>query len=268
MRICAIAINTLKEGVRQPVFYLMVGGGAVLILLSVYFTLFSFGEEAKLLKDMGLATIALFGLIIALFTSSSVIADEIEKKTVLTVLCKPVSRSQFVLGKFLGIVAAALAAMLALAVALSLALYLHDKTGSIHVHSMATGSHGLDHVSSVFVGTLFAFLQVVVITAISVAISTRFPMIVNVSACLSLYILGHVTRYIFAHAPRGTVAGYLATGVYALVPNLANFNVAEAIGLGLPVPASYVCLSVLYALLYAAAALAIALASFETREVM
>lgn len=269
MRICAIAINTLKEGVRQPVFYLMVGGGAVLILLSVYFTLFSFGEEAKLLKDMGLATIALFGLVIALFTSSSVVADEIEKKTVLTVLCKPVSRSQFVLGKFLGIVTAALAAMLALAVVLSLALYLHGKTGAIHVHSAAhAGGHGLAHVPSVLVGTLFAFLQVFVITAVSVAISTRFPMIVNVSVCLSLYILGHVTRYIFAHAPRGTVAGYLATGVYALVPNLTNFNVAEAIGLGHPVPASYVCLSVLYALLYAAAALAIALASFETREVM
>ena len=216
MRICAIAINTLKEGVRQPVFYLMVGGGAVLILLSVYFTLFSFGEEAKLLKDMGLATIALFGLIIALFTSSSVIADEIEKKTVLTVLCKPVSRSQFVLGKFLGIVSAALVAMLTLALVLCLALYLHEKTGSIHAHSMSRDdSQVLAQVSSVFVGAIFAFLQVFVITAISVAISTRFPMIVNVSVCLSLYILGHVTRYLFAHAPRGALAGYLATAVYA-----------------------------------------------------
>lgn len=267
MKIYAIAANTFKEGVRQPVFYLLVGLGTVLMLLSVYFTLFSFGEEDKLVMDMGLATIALFGLIIALFTSSGVIADEIEKKTVLTVLCKPVNRFQFVLGKFLGIVGAALVAMLILAVALSFALYLHECTGSIRAsdHSHSAGFH---HAPLVFVGTLFAFLQVFVISAVSVAISTRFPMIINLSVCLSLYVLGHLTRYIFANTAPGTMASRVATAGYALLPNLMNFNVAEAIGLGHAIPVSYICLSALYAILYASVALLLALASFQTREVM
>lgn len=267
MKIYAIASNTFKEGVRQPVFYVLVLVGTVLMLLSAYFTLFSFGDEDKLVTDMGLATIALFGLVVALFTSSGVIADEIDKKTVLTVLCKPVSRLQFVLGKFLGIVAAALSAMVVLAVALGLALYLHDCTGSIraseHVHLAR-----FPHARPVLLGTLFAFFQVFVISAISVAISTRFPMLVNLSVCLSLYILGHLTRYVLTSTAPGTLASRLATAAYGLLPNLANFSVAEAIGLGHAIPVSYVCLSALYALLYASVALMIALASFQTREVM
>jgi len=266
MKILAITRNTFREGVRQPVLYVLVGLGSALLLASSFFTLFSFGEEAKLIKDMGLATITLLGLIVALFTSSSVVADEIDKKTVLTVLCKPVTRAQFVLGKFLGIVATALVAMLALTLALVVALYLYERVGCT--------SHGHDthspfrHALPVLVGALFAFLQVFVLSAVSVAISTRFPMMVNVTCCLSLYILGHIGRYIFIHTERGGLAGYLATVVYALAPNLANFNVAEAIGLGQTIPASYVALSALYALAYATVALLIALASFETREVM
>jgi len=267
MKAYAIATNTFKEGVRQPVFYVLVAGGCVLMLLSVYFTLFSFGEEAKLVKDMGLATITLFGLIVALFTSSGVISDEIEKKTVLTVLCKPVTRTEFVLGKFFGIVAAAFAAMAVLALALLLALYLHDKTGDIHVHR-AVARAAPSHVAPVAIGTLFGFFQVFVLSAVSVAVSTRFPMMVNLSVCLSLYVLGHVSRYIFVSTVRGSAAGYVATLLYAVVPNLSNFNVAGALGMGQTVPISYIGLSALSAVLYAGVALLVALASFQTREVM
>lgn len=268
MKAYAIATNTFKEGVRQPVFYVLVAGGCVLMLLSVYFTLFSFGEEAKLVKDMGLATITLFGLIVALFTSSGVICDEIEKKTVLTVLCKPVTRADFVLGKFLGIVAAAFTAMAVLALALLLALYLHDKTGDIHAHARADAHAAFSHVAPVAIGTLFGFLQVFVLSAVSVAVSTRLPMMVNLSVCMSLYILGHVSRYMFVSTVRGSAAGYVATLVYAAVPNLSNFNVAGALGMGQTVPASYIALSALSAVLYAGVALLVALASFQTREVM
>ena len=262
MKTAAIATNTFREGVRQPVFYVLVVGGSALVLASTYFTLFSFGEEAKIVKDMGLATITLLGLLIALFTSSSVIADEIDRKTVLTVLCKPVTRVQFVLGKFLGIVSTSFAAMAVLTLVLIAALFLHEQAGSGHAHS------SLQHSPSILVGALFAAFQVFVLAAVSVAISTRLPMIVNLTACLSLYLLGHLGRYLFESTERGGLAGYISTVVYALVPNLANFNVAEAIGLGRAVPLSYVALSALYAALYASIALLIALASFETREVM
>ena len=266
MKIRAIAINTFREGVRQPVFYVLIALGAVLLPLSAYFTLFSFGEEARLVKDMGLATIALFGLLIALFTSSSVIADEIDKKTVLTVLCKPVSRVEFVLGKFFGIVTAAAVAMLILAAILCFATFLATRV-DLHVNAHPVG-HAFLHVPSILVGTLFAFLQVFVIAAVSVAVSTRFPMIVNVSVCLSLYVLGHVTRYLFISTDRSSLAGYLGAAAYALVPNLGNFNVAGAIALGQPIPTGYILLAVLYALACASVALLLALASFQTREVM
>ncbi len=270
MKLFAIARNTFREGVRQPVFYVLAAFGSVLLLGSVYFTLFSFGEEAKIVKDMGLATITLLGLVVALFTSSSVVSDEIDKKTALTVLCKPVSRPQFVIGKFLGIVSTAFAAMLVLTLVLVLALWLHEHVAinSAQGHAHGPARSGFHHAPSVLVGALFAFMQVFTLAAVSVAVATRFPMMVNMTACLSLYILGHVGRYLFVSTERGGLSGYLATVVYALAPNLSNFNVAEAIGLGHSVPAPYVMLSALYALIYAAIALLVALASFETRELM
>ncbi len=265
MKIAAIALNTFREGVRQPAFYILTGAGAVLLLGSIYFTLFSFGEEAKMVKDMGLATITLLGLVIALFTSSSVVADEIDKKTALTVLCKPVSRPQFVVGKFLGVVLTAAAAMAAMAVALIVALWLHGRVAIEHVHDV---SSGLRHAPGVLVGVLFGFMQVFSLAAVSVAVSTRLPMMANMTICLSLYVLGHVSRHLFAHTVRGGLAGYLATVTYALAPNLSNFDVAAAIGMGHAPPVSYVLLSALYALTYAGIALLAALASFETRELM
>ena len=156
MRLKAIVVNTTKEAIRQPIFSILVAVGALLIVLSFWFTFFAFGEEIKMIKDMGWATIALAGLLVALFSSSSVITDEIDKKTAITVLCKPISRHTFIIGKFLGIVVAVSIATIVLTVVLVGRLYIAEKT--------------IDPV--VLEGILLSFFQVLVLTAISVAVST------------------------------------------------------------------------------------------------
>ena len=103
MRTIAIAKNTLKEAIWQPVIMLIIILFSAVVFLSQFITLFSLGEESRMLRDTCIATITVGGLLVAIFASASVISDEIEKKTAMTVLCKPVSRFEFILGKYLGI---------------------------------------------------------------------------------------------------------------------------------------------------------------------
>lgn len=103
MQIFTIAANTFTEAIRQPVYLIILGCSLCLILLSPYFTMFVMLENNKMVKDMGLSTILVTGLLLSAFSASSVIYKEIENKTILTVISKPVSRFSFILGKYLGL---------------------------------------------------------------------------------------------------------------------------------------------------------------------
>jgi len=99
---------------------------AVLMALSVVFAGFAFGEESKLVRDAGLTSITIAGLLLAIFLSSSVVASEIEKRTALTVLCKPVGRFHFILGKYLGIILAIFVAYVILAAMLLITVWWYE----------------------------------------------------------------------------------------------------------------------------------------------
>ncbi len=278
MKIYAIAKNTFSEAVRQPIVYILLLLGLALLLLSFAFTLFTFSEEntAKMIKDMGIATVTLCALLISLFASSSVIADEIEKKTALTVLCKPVSRLQFLLGKYLGILAVVALAILILQHIFSVALCFLEGTAQ-----KAMSERGLIGLLQVFLlapvkmqhvmleAAAFAFLQVAVLTAVSVAISTRFPLVVNVTACFLLYVGGHAHTFLTAEMKAGgTASRTCAHVVGVLFPNLESLNVAVLAARGIDIPFSCLAFGVLYALLYVTGVLALALLSLERRELM
>jgi len=265
VKVLAIARNTYKETARQPIYYILLSLSAALIGLSFFFTLFAFGEEAKMIKDMSLATITLCGLLMALFASANVITEEIDKKTVLTVLCKPVRRYEFILGKFLGIVMAVLLATVMLSLVLMAGLAVFAKV------QKEVEVQPFDYV--VLAGALLSCLQVFVLTAIAVAVSTRMPMVVNVVVCFSVYILGHLTNYLHQTFAGASGEGHaLVRGVvnalYIVLPNLENFNVASAIALGSSVSVSYVLVTLAYAVAYTAIALLLGIALFQEREVM
>jgi hypothetical protein len=103
MTLLSISRNALLESIRQPVFVVLLIAGELALALNLSLAAFTFGEDDKLLVDLGLSTLLLAGLLSAAFTAASVLANEIEKRTVLTVVSKPVSRATVVLGKFLGV---------------------------------------------------------------------------------------------------------------------------------------------------------------------
>lgn len=110
MRIGTIAANTFIEVIRQPVYLIILGCSIFLILFSPYYTMFALLANNKMVKDMGLSTLLLTGLLLSAFSASNVIYREIENRTVFIVLTKPVTRATFIIGKYLGLLAALITA--------------------------------------------------------------------------------------------------------------------------------------------------------------
>jgi len=127
VKVYSIAANTFLESVRQPVFAVIVASAVGLVVVSPYITMFTLQQSPRLITDMGLATVLLAGLLLGAFTASNVISQEIENRTVLTVISKPVGRAEFILGKYLGV----MAGLVIGSYLLSLALVLTVSSGAL-----------------------------------------------------------------------------------------------------------------------------------------
>ncbi|MEW6355569.1 MAG: ABC transporter permease subunit [Planctomycetota bacterium] len=252
MRLPNIAGNTLSSAVRQPIFYVLIGVGAALILVSYPMTLFTFSEHNtdKMIRDMGVATVALSGLLAAIFSASTSIAEEIDRRTALTVLCKPVSRMEFILGKYVGIIASGLIVV----VVLTLVLFL----SYVAVRKQIAPWF--------FQAAVFSFLQVAVLSAVSVAVSIRFPMAANVVVCLILYVVGNLAGGLQGLAGQSSAtARIILRCLFLSLPNLSNFSFAHSAS---AVSSLYFLACVVYAGLYSALVLGAAVLLFERRELM
>ncbi|MCX7995672.1 MAG: ABC transporter permease subunit, partial [candidate division WOR-3 bacterium] len=102
-RILAIAENTFKESLRQRIMLLLIIFSILLIVISIFLEPFALGESPKLLRDFGMAVASLFGILVVIIIGSTLIHKDIEKRTIYTVIVKPVKRSEIILGKFFGL---------------------------------------------------------------------------------------------------------------------------------------------------------------------
>lgn len=161
----ALALNTFKEAVRNKVFYLLVALGITTALSSIIISMLTIGDKIKVLKDIGLAAIDFFSVLIAIFTGINLVYKEIEKKTIYNILSKPISRSTFIVGKFLGLAFTLLVALLSMAVIFFFFLLL--STGTVDPRML------------VYFGLLY--LELLVITSISIL----FPLFPPPSSLLS-----------------------------------------------------------------------------------
>src|SRR5262249_36787157 len=149
---------------------------------------FTFGEDIKLLKDTGLSLILLLSLFFALMSASNTIAEDIEHRTAVTLLSKPINRRQFIIGKFLGILLAV--GLLFLIMGIKFGVTVYYKTGydaREAARVAATSAERWAEVRQVIPGLVLTFFQLVVLSSISVAISTRLPMVVNMVVCFAIY---------------------------------------------------------------------------------
>ena len=269
-RMIAIARATAKEAVSQPLFFLILIVGMFLLILSTILPYNTFGEDLKIYKDSGLTVIMLLSVGFALWTASLSIAEEIEGRTALTVLSKPIARWQFILGKFFGILWPVAVLFIVLgAVFLSCVSYKVAYDARETSQQEPTSDVCLEQIEQIAPGLALVFMEAAVLASISVAISTRLPMLANLVICGSIYFLGHLVP-ILANSAVGKIpqVGFIAGLLSAVLPVLENFSVSAIAFFGPKdsVPLTYLGLAGVYCLLYCGVAMLLALLLFEDRD--
>jgi ABC-type transport system involved in multi-copper enzyme maturation permease subunit len=267
-RIAAIASATTKEAIGQPVFTVALVAGAVLLVSFIVIPYNTFGEDVKMLKDSGLTLTKVLALLVVVWTASIAVADEIEGRTALTVLSKPLRRWQFVLGKFAGLVLVALLVFLILGgvlMATTSLKVIYDAREGAKVDPV--WKECADEMITVVPGLVLSFLETVLMAAVSLAVSTRLGMVPNLIVCFAIYSLGHlVPLLVQSSVGKFPIVRFVGQLFATILPVLDHFTIEAAVIGGVAVPWGYLAWAALYAALYSAAALLVALLLFQDRD--
>ena len=293
-RTFVILRHTFLETIVQPIYTLLIAIGIGILAIFGMLPFFTLGEDTVMFKSVGLDVILLLVLIATLFATSKSIFEEIEDRTMLTLMSKPVQRWEVLVGKYLGIIVAALMAIAILGVILTLCVWWRIP-GDYQMRTNALDQRDVDvlfqtrwmHVMGLVPSLVLMWLQICVLAAIGVALSTRFSLVVNLPVVILLYIAGNLTRFLFpldqgplAQRPvmkalayvGSVILPYLGTfddrprTVYGKI-SIAGMDFTQLQG---AVPLSnlwaYTGTATLYAMAYAVFALAVGMLLFQTRE--
>ncbi len=281
MRTWTVAVTTFRETVRQPIYPILIAVAIGLLALFTVIPYFAFGEDIKMLKDTGLAVILTAGGLLAVLAASTSIADDIEDRTAITVLSKPVNRWHFIIGKFLGIVAAVALLTFILGIAFSGAVYYKvgydvkennyrpDGRMMTDVDRQQLAHWRVEEVKQALPGLILVFLEVVVLTAIAVALATRFHLVVTAIVVATIFVLGNLVPVLVNYGETAEAfepVQFWARFLMVVLPPLEYLNVTPAIATGSHIPLSYVGLALVYCVFYSGAALLLALLLFEDRD--
>ncbi len=291
----AVGLAAFREGIRQPLFWLLAGVGAFLIMLVSpflpYFT-FNTGDDFKMVQELGFDTIMILTVIFGVVMASMSISEEIEGRSAITVMSKPVSRRQFLLGKFIGILLAAWLMTGILGWGFTGTMWFklwfdREQVGDpswleptrIALQSLGQAPSSFvlgmgvwfDNGLATMKGLAFGFCQVMVLLSVAVALATRLPMIVNLVTCLLVYFLGHLTHVLVqVSAGKYALVNFMAKFFYNVLPGLEYFDYGPITVRDVqPDPqlfASYMLSVLLYAVLYSVIALLFGLVLFEDRD--
>lgn len=251
-RIAAIALLAFTEAVRDRILYTLLAFALAMIGSSTILVALSVGGEEKILKDLGMTAISLMGVLIAVFIGVGLVSREIDRRTIYTVITRPVHRAEFILGKFCGL----------------------GLTLLVNVALMAVGLLGLARVMEgkwspqLLPAILLALVELLVLTAAAIFFSTFTTPTLSTIFTLSLFVIGRLSGDLKQFAAQFGGGGLkTATTVLAYtLPNLARFNITEASVYGLPLGPGYVPLALLYGGAYLVLFLAAAIAVFARRD--
>jgi ABC-type transport system involved in multi-copper enzyme maturation permease subunit len=253
VRIGAIATNGFREVIRDRILYLIGLFAIFMLLCSRLLPEVSAGTNNKILLDLGLATMSILATIVTVFVGTGLINKEIEKKTVLTLIPKPVSRAEFIIGKHLG-----LAAVLAVLVAAMTAIYLFILTVS-----------GVPYpISSLLVAALFLFLELCLLAAAGLMFGVFTSSILATLLSFAIYLIGHFSRDMvrLSKLTQNPSFERLTDWLYLFLPNLSRLDLKNDAVYGVLPPSNVLWTNALYGLVYTALFLAIATIIFTRRE--
>jgi len=246
-----VAANTFRETVRERVLYNLVFFAILMTLSGLLLGQLSIRQDEKVLKDIGLAAMDLFGTLIAIFIGVGLVSKEIERRSMYPLLAKPLSREEFFLGKFAGLV-------------FTLLVNLTVMTVGLYVTLLATG-WGVD---PLLLGAIYPiFLGLVVVVGFAMLFSTLTSSTLAAVLTVGVVIAGRFSDVV--RNMREVLPGlptWLVDVLYTVIPDFRNLDFKTRVTYGEAVPADVLALVTLYALAYVAVVLALGLASFRSRD--
>ncbi len=253
-RIACIAANTFREAVRDRVLYNLIAFALLLTGAAVLVGQISIEIEKLVVINLGLTAVSLFGAVIAIFVGIGLVSKEIEKRTLYTVLSRPVRRWEFIVGKFFGLAGTLVVNTVFMAIGVFLAL--------LYVAHRWQKPDGW-----VLVALYFIVLQFLIMTALALLFSSFSSPLMSAVFAFALFVIGSFAEDLrgFAAMAKG-VTHWLASGAAYLIPNLSALNVISSVAHGEAVAGRLILYNTLYALLYTAMALSGAVLIFQHRN--
>jgi ABC-type transport system involved in multi-copper enzyme maturation permease subunit len=253
-RIVHIASNTFREAVRDRVLYNLIAFALLMSGAAILVGQISIGIERLVVINLGLTAVSLFGVVIAIFIGIGLVSKEIDKKTLYTVLSRPVRRWEFIVGKFFGLAGTLVvnAFFMALGVFAALLYVSH--------HFQSTDGWLL-------VALYFIILQFLILTALTLLFSSFSSPLLSAVFAFALFVIGTFAEDLrgFAGMSQG-ITRWLATGAAYLIPNFSALNVISSVAHEQPVAGQLILANTVYALIYATMALSGAVLIFEHRN--
>ena len=260
-----VALNVFRESVRDRVPYNLVLFAVLLIGSSYLLGQLTAGQDVKIIKDLGLAAISIFGLFIAIFIGIGLVSKEVERRSIYALLAKPISRPQFIAGKYAGLVLtlAVNVAVMTIALYAVLGYLTWIETPEFKASWEAPGVD-----PAMLKAILLIFVELMLVTAIALFFSTFSSPILSAALTFGLYIAGNFNADLknFEQVVDSPAAAWLTRGLYHLLPDLSAFDVKIQVVHGLPVAAGYIWSTLGYGALYIAALLLAATVIFSRRD--
>jgi len=248
----AIAVNTFKEAIRNKILYSLIFFAFVMMGVSLVLDQATVGQRNKIIKDMGLASINLFGVMIAIVVGIGLVSKEIEKRTIYTLLAKPVHRAQFLIGKYLGIVLTLAVETLLMTFFFFVLVWLYEEA-----------------IDLVLLKAIFLiFIEISVVAAVAIFFSTFSTPFLSGMFTFSVYVIGHLTEDLnqIGSISENFALQKLTSLLFYLLPNLENFNIKGEVVHHLPVASGKIILSASYGMLYILFLLLVSSVFFERRD--
>jgi ABC-type transport system involved in multi-copper enzyme maturation permease subunit len=263
--VLCIAVNVFKESVRDKVLYNLVFFAIFLIAVSYLLGQLTAGQDIKIIKDLGLAAISIFGLFIAVFIGIGLVSKEVERRSIYSLLSKPIRRQEFIIGKYLGLVLTLLVNITVMTVAYYTVLACMAWTAG---GWFLAGWEAPAVDPALLKAIAMIFLQLMMVTALALLFSTFTSPILATVLTFGLYIIGQFNddlRHFETVVPSRSVAAF-ARALYYVLPNFAPLDIKASVVHALPVPAGYLLLNTAYALVYVSALLVAATVIFMRRD--
>jgi Cu-processing system permease protein len=263
--ITLIAINVFRESVRDKVLYNLVLFAILMMGASYLIGQLTAGQDVKIIKDLGLAATSVFGLFIAIFIGIGLVSKEVEKRSIYSLLAKPIDRRQLVLGKYAGLVLTLAVNLAVMAIALYAVLaYMRWTAEALEVQAWERPA--LDPL--LLKAFFLTFIELAVITAIAVFFSTFSTPLLSAALTFGFFVAGRFSADLrnFNQVVDAPAAAALARGLYWILPNLAPFDVSSQVVHGQPVTAGYMALAAGYGVVYITALIVAAILVFSRRD--